>query len=197
MALNIQTKDDATPGLRAFIAGLKNKRPMLRLIGNRVKTLVRDHLIKRSQTVRNKLGAPSSGFWGQAAEKVARAPQTIDQDSVSISLEHPGVGRAFGPVTIRPLAGKKYLTIPLIAAAYNKRARRIKDLFPVFKKGAQVGTLRKRGKDGKAHAWFALVKQVNQKQDRSILPTDQQLEAAGLQGVNDYVTLLMQRKGAQ
>lgn len=197
-AISIQITDTATPGLREMTAALKNRRPMMRLIGNRVKTRVRDHLIARSQTVRNKLGAPSSGFWGQAAEKVARTAPVAGQDSVSLSLNHPGVARAFGPVTIRPLTGV-YLTIPRIAEAYNRRAYRVKGLFFVkTKKGRAFlaeSTGGGRGVKAKLKIWYSLVPVVHQKQDRTILPSDAQLESAALQGVEDYLGLILQRHG--
>ncbi len=184
----------AKPQLAAIMAGLKNKVPMLRMMGNRVRNAVRDHLTVRSLQVRNKLGAPTSGFWAKAARNVARTPITADQTGARISLEHPGVARAFGPVTIKPKPPKKFLAIPVIAQAYNKRAYRIKELFPVFKPGATKGTLRRRGKDGKAVTWFALVPSVVQPQDRTILPSDAAIEHAAEQGAGDYVQKLLEAK---
>lgn len=196
MAFTVTIKDQAAPAVKAFIEGLKNRTPMNRMAANRVRNACREHLILRSLQVRNKLGAPTSGFWAKAARNVARAPITADQSGAIVSLEHPGLARAFGPVTIRPTGGKKFLTIPLIAAAYNKRAYRIKGLFPRIKKGASKGVLSKRGADGSIENWYALVPQVNQKQDRTILPSDAALEAAAIEGVKDYATKLVQASGS-
>lgn len=197
-AITISVTDQVTPEINAIVGRLRNRRPMYRMIGNRVKHLVRDHLIKRSQAVRNKLGAPSSGFWGQAAEKVATTAPVADNDSVTLSLNHPGIARAFGPVTIRPLTGL-YLTIPRIAEAYNKRAYRVKGLFFIkTKKGKAFlaeNTGGGSGVKGKLKIWYSLVPVVHQHQDRTILPADEQIEGAALQGVDDYLGALFAQKG--
>lgn len=191
VSISITIKDQATPEVLRFIAGLNNRAPLNRMIGNRVKNSIREHLQRRSLQVRNKFGAPSSGFWAKAARNVATAPLEVGNEAVSISLEHPGIARAFGPVTIRPKAPRKFLAIPLNAAAYNRRAYRMSDLFARFKPGATKGVLSRRNKDGSIENMYALVPSVTQSQDRSILPSDAAIEAAALEGVQDYANKLL------
>jgi len=193
-SLSIKITDTAKPQLAAIADGLKNKRPMLIMVGNRVRNLIRDHLIQRSLQVRNKLGAPTSGFWAKQARNVSNQKPEVAGDTVAISLEGPGMARAFGPLTIRPKPPKKFLTIPLIAQAYNKRAYRIADLFAVVSRTTGKGVLLRRGKNGVAVPWYALVKQVHQTQDRSILPTDPAITEAAEQGIGDYVEKLLEAK---
>ena len=42
--------------------------------------------------------------------------------NAALMLASAGLARAFGDVEIRPGAGKKFLTIPLVAQAYGRRA---------------------------------------------------------------------------
>lgn len=196
----VTVTNEASPALARLFAGLKNRRPLLRMMGQAVKTLVRAHLVVRSQTKRNPFGAPSSGFWGQAAEAVGRTALATDDTSVTLALNHPGMARAFGDVDIRPRSGI-YLTIPKIAEAYNRRAYRVKGLFFFKSKKGNAFLAEPTGggsgvKSG-LRIWYSLVPRVFQKQDRSILPSDAELQSAALRGADDYVEGLIAAKGGK
>lgn len=180
-------RDRATLPLKNFVASLRSRRDLHRSMGARVRELCRNHLIAISNTRKNALGAPSSRFWGKAAEKVA--PPLADNERALITIHHPGIRRAFEDVKIEPTGGKQWLTIPLIAAAYNRRAYRVKGLFRPGKKSDPKRVLSQRNKDGSLTHWYALVKSVLQKQDRSLLPSDEAFGNAAMQGALDYVNL--------
>jgi hypothetical protein len=198
--MKITLTNEATPQVQTILAGLRDKTRMNRLVGDRVRGYTRDHLIARSMSQRNRLGAPTSGFWRQAAEAVGRGPLAADNEGVSVSLNHPGIARAFGDVTIRPRSGL-YLTIPLIVEAYNKRAYRQRGLF--VWKSKKSGKLflaegiKARGVKGKLRLWYLLVPSVMQKQDSTILPTEQEITSVALGGVRSYIELLLAAKQQQ
>jgi hypothetical protein len=192
IGLQINAVDGASPKLEKFLSGLKQRRGLHQMMGNRVQALVRDHLIKLAgsrHATADRLGATPSGHLGKAAEKVA-SPASVraGEDEAALVINHPGIGRAFHDVTIKPTKSK-YLTIPLIAEAYNRRAYRVPDLFVL--KGTPL--LAKTDGDGKIKVWYRLVKSVRQKQDRTLLPSDEEIRQAALAGVGDYIDLLRGR----
>jgi len=217
MRLLIKIDDFATPRLLAFLAGLKRRAALHRMMGGRVQNVTRDHLIRIANTrhaTANRLGAAPSGHWGKAAEKVTRPEAlTISDDVGELVINHPGITRAFKDITIVPTGGRQFLTIPLIAAAYNRRARTIPGLFRPTRKGARatgfkigadgrkvpiypsdqkMRVLSRNGQGGLVH-YYALVRSVLQRQDRTLLPGDKELQRACKAGILDYVRLL--RKG--
>ena len=93
---------------------------------------------------KNKLGGRRTNFWNKVgntvnngdpnhsnkAEPIVEAPGRVVVTIASPILPHKIKGG-----TIRPVrAGVKYLTIPLVAEAYDKRARRFPDLFVIKSK---------------------------------------------------------------
>lgn len=194
-------RDEATPAAQSFIDGLRSKAGLHEAIGRRALNLTREHFIRIAGTrhdTAERLGAQPSGHWAQAAEKTTMKSTA---EAATISINHPGIGRAAHDVDIYPEG--MYLTIALIAAAYNQRARRVKDLFFVQPKGKDYALLGQRtGKRG-GHAgdfgggvaaavtwWYLLVTHVHQKQDRSLLPSDDEYHQAMSEGVEDYLSYL-------
>ena len=108
-----------------------------------------------------------------------------------------GLGRAFGDVTIVPGTGRTYLTIPACAETYGKVVRDFPAdsfTFAIFKQRSPVLLW---AEDGGTHkkgdvAWW-LRRQVTQKQDRTLLPSDEEYaEGARLVAMN-YITSLRYR----
>lgn len=209
---DISIQDYATPRLQRLIDGLRNPRPLYQMAGARVQECVRDYLIvlagSRHDTAES-LGAQPSGHLGKAAEKVAR-PSALHPipDGISLSLNHPGMSRAFKDVTIRPGPDKKYLTIPAVAEAYNKRAYRFDNLEVLFGKNGPYALaerpqtkVRWRKSKGRTYAaageqrggriFYWLVKSAFQEQDRTLLPEGVDLHNAALAGARDFVNLLI------
>ena len=89
------------------------------------------------------------------------------------NVDIPGAGRAYHDVIIRPVKAKM-LTIPIHSDAFHHSARDFNDLFKP--KGKNILA---RNVNGNLVAMFALAKSAFQKQDSSLMPTDDNL-ASGI-----------------
>lgn len=133
------------------------------------------------------LGAPPSNHWAGAADKVASASAIgSDESAGTLTINHPGIGRALHDVTIRPVSAKA-IAIPVNALAYAHRPREIWDRYKLFikrngKGGSSNGVIMRPGPNGIAIAMYVLVRSVTQKQDRSLLPSDAEFQGAASQG---------------
>jgi len=200
MSLNFAiTIDDAvSPRISAFEDGLENRSDLHARIAEREDNLVRDWFAMLSQT-RHKtafdLGATPSGFWESAYYNTSYEGT---EDAAVVSINHPGIGRVDHDVTITPGAGHKFLTIPLIAAAYNQRAYLVPGLFVLWphEPGKSPVLASHDAKTGEVTAWYALVESVTLHQDRSLLPPDQAFQQEALTGIRDYVDQLLSVKEA-
>ena len=87
----------------------------------------------------------------------------------TVNVDIPGISRAYHDVTIRPIRARA-LTIPIHQSAYGKKAADFNDLFKP--KGKNILA---RNVNGQLVAMFALAKSAFQKQDSSLMPTDENL----------------------
>ena len=85
------------------------------------------------------------------------------------NVDIPGAGKAYHDVIIRPVRAKM-LTIPMHSDAFHHSARDFNDLFKP--KGKNILA---RNVNGNLVAMFALAKSAFQKQDSSLMPTDDNL----------------------
>jgi hypothetical protein len=193
-------KETVTPLLQKVLDGLVDLRTMNEFAGNRVKESIRDHLIRLSgsrHATANRLGGTPTGFLGNAAEQVTVEP---DDFGVTVGVASPAVTRAFSDVTIRAgtqSPGVKYLTIPICGAAYGMRIN--KGMKARFKGGfffrSKKGNLLYGMKlpDKTILLLYALKEQITQKQDRSLMPSDQELNTEALAGIADYLGTLVNK----
>ena len=91
----------------------------------------------------------------------------------TVNVNIAGAGRAYHDVTIRPTHAR-HLTIPIHQSAYGKKVSDFNDLFKP--KGKNILA---RNVNGNLVAMFALAKSAFQKQDSSLMPTDDNL-ASGI-----------------
>ena len=101
-------------------------------------------------------------------------PNKVTQgDSVGVigttNVDIPGAGRAYHDVVIKPVRAR-HLTIPIHQIAYGKKVSDFNDLFKP--KGKNILA---RNVNGNLVAMFALAKSAFQKQDSSLMPTDDNL----------------------
>ena len=89
------------------------------------------------------------------------------------NVDIPGASRAYHDINIRPVRAKM-LTIPMHSDAFHHSARDFNDLFKP--KGKNILA---RNVNGQLVAMFALAKSAFQKQDSSLMPTDENL-ASGI-----------------
>lgn len=217
MGIVISISDYASPMLQRFIDGLDNRSALHRFVGKRAQNTIRDYLIGLAATrhrTATSLGAQPTGHLAEAAEKVSRTNALEDTgDGVAISLEQPGMRRAFEDVEIRPGPGKKYLTIPARSEAYGNRAYRFDTLEVLFGKNGPYALAERAHTDLKWRSknkvkyrdlegsrtvaggmiFYWLVKSVSQEQDRSLLPSNNEIAYAGASGARDYVSMLIDR----
>ena len=152
---------------------------------------VREHRVKRSlekHDTAKRLGANITRFWEMPARGIAVG--SVDESGGNIALKHPGIARAFGDVEIKPGPGKKFLTIPLVAEAYGRRARDIWQEWGLFiprRKTGEKGIIASKSPLGLVTPFYLLVKSVTQKQDRTILPSDNVIKATALLGIKEYL----------
>ena len=105
-------------------------------------------------------------------------PNKVTQgDSLGVigttNVDIPGAGRAYHDVVIKPVRAR-HLTIPIHQIAYGKKVSDFNDLFKP--KGKNILA---RNVNGNLVAMFALAKSAFQKQDSSLMPTDDNL-ASGI-----------------
>lgn len=182
-------KDDITPFFNRLNSKLSpNKRKDLnRHIGARGEELTKGYLLKISKkrhATAQRLGAKPTGFLEKAAESVE---STVGNNFASVLISSPGIGRAFGDITIKPK--KTYLTIPVHKDAYGKRAGEFDNLVFIRNTVKETAVLGRKveGSGEMLEAMYVLVTKAFQKQDRTLLPTDEQYGHAMELGARDYI----------
>ncbi len=188
------------PTIQRFLSMLSGagKVELNRAMAVEVQQATVDHLTRLAASrhdTANRLGAAPSGHLAQAAEKVA-GPQsviTIGTDAAALIINHPGLIRAFKSVTIKPGPGRKALAIPMNALSYNRLASSFGRgaLFILGGGKMDIGKnilALKQAPGMPIVALYYLVKSVTQKQDRTLLPSDQEWRAAAARGALTYIS---------
>lgn len=123
--------------------------------------------LQRHKTA-EKLGAKPTGHLQRASRGIEAAS---DAERAIIRIPRAsGLGRAFYDITIRPGSGKRFLTIPADRRTYGRRAGEFPPGALVFSTvGGRYPALM--FKDSWTVAYW-LVREVTQKQDRTLLPSD-------------------------
>jgi len=198
LQIDVSGDDQVIKLLSRLRSALTDRTALHKSIGGTAELLTRQHLTTLAKTrhaTANKLGAKPSGHLARAAESV-KGDGT--NEAATVSITSPGMRRAFGDVTITPGAGKKYLTIPATAEAYNRRAGSFNDLRLAFFKNGLLALVKaeqssvadRRQSGGRSEVYYWLKKSVTQKQDRTLLPPDDDYTAAAVAGVKSYLRLL-------
>lgn len=111
---------------------------------------------------------PNSKHWDP--DKITAAGQGI-----GVKIDIPGAGRAYHDVTIKPVNGN-WLAIPIYPLVRGISPRNIPGLFrPKRAGGEKTNVLALRTAGGALVFMYALAKQAFQKQDPSLLPSDEQV----------------------
>jgi hypothetical protein len=201
--------DTASPMLRKF-AGMKERAPELNeAMGGEALKVSKNYLTEYSATHPNQLGGPRSDYWSHAADD---AFLTADAHAATLNFPTPGIGRALHDVTITPgtkTSGVKNLTFPAIPQAYNRRAAGVSGLAVFWGKGRAMGLkegeqkTRTRNTKGGAKGstywapragglvWYWFAKSAFQPQKRELLPSNEQLQKASIDGAIVFVNKLL------
>jgi hypothetical protein len=163
------TRDGGRSALRSLKSRLTPE-ALQRVIGPACLELTRRHLLALGP---NKKGWPTTHFYGRAA-RAANLQQTPDGSVIEIPLR--GFRQRYWGGPIRPV-NKRALTIPVAAEAYGKVAGDFPGLVAVRTgQGAFLARGGSAAASQRAQATpqllFALRGAVNQRGDKSILPTD-------------------------
>ena len=139
----------------------------------------------------NRLGATPTNH----LEKVANQIEAASSETSS-TIKIPRASRlraAFGDYLVKPKKPNGFLTIPVAAESYGRRARTFTDLVAlrVGPKNTLILARPKVGVKGQDSltVLYVLVKQAQIKQDRSLLPFDEMRDAA-VQTAGDYIAEL-------
>lgn len=145
-----------------------------------------------------RLGATPTGFRERAAKKIEAGSDA--QAAIVRIPRSTGLGRAFADITIVPGTGRTYLTIPADDETYGKVVRDFpKDAFKfaIFTTARGPAPVLIWAETGGTHtkgevAWW-LRRKVIQKQDRTLLPTDEGYQELGRQRAVVYIASLRYR----
>lgn len=188
-ALQLSVTDDASPVLSGLINALEDPTDLNKAIAARAEVETTNYIRKESASrhkTAERLGANPTGYLERAAQGVS---STGDEEGATVILSGDvgGFARAFGDITIKPKKGK-FLTLPANAAAYGKRASEFDlDLFVFNRHESFAMALGKRTDSGDIDVFYWLRRKVFQRQDRSLLPSDDQYLAAAESGAIFYL----------
>lgn len=188
--MRLEAKVEVSPQLAKLfgVLGEAGKKTMLDGAATRLTADIRSHIRGVGQTHHKSasaLGASPTGHLQKAATSVHKVELG---DAYGVSIESPGFKRVFGPVTIKPKQAQA-LTIPLHAWAYGRRASEVARTMNVFKVKSILAT----DHGGTFTPLYALKKKVTLPQDRSLLPSDQDLIESAKKG---YLAVIERILGA-
>lgn len=185
-------------GFSAFLDALKpgGRRNLYSAAANAVRILVRGHLA-REATVRHssaeRLAATPTGH----LEKAARGTVShADEFGGEVIIPGAGINRAFHDVVITP-KNANALTLPTDSLAYGRRVAEVKALgWTLFRPKGKDFILgskdTKKGYDD-VRCLYVLKKRVQQRQDRSLLPSDAELSSTASRAVMSYLQLVSRK----
>ena len=144
--------------------------------GRGVSNAVKRHLVERDSRGRSD-GLPRIGYYGDAAGGVTTE---VSGNRAVITIHKEGVALHYYGGVVYPTDAKA-LAIPKSPATAGKRPSEIdpdRTKFAlVWPKGEKTGTLRDKETD---EVVYLLVSKAKIKEDKTVLPTDAELESAGM-----------------
>jgi hypothetical protein len=168
----------AAENLQAIRNALADRRPLHAEMAGNALEFTRQYMLgtPRHNTA-TKLGATPTNF--RARNATALSAESDDTAAILRIPRSTGLGRAFGDVTIKPLGGKRFLTVPATAETYGRQAgewpRDTFDFAIIFTHRGPVPVLvwaQAGGRHKKRDVAFWLRREVTQRQDRTLLPPD-------------------------
>lgn len=202
-AVQISTKDNASTELQRLAVGITPAQ-INPVVGRSAVNTYKAHLTGLNSSRPNQLGGARTNFYLGAA----RGTQfRLEGDDVIISINQVGIRQRFYGGTIRPRAGKKFLTLPVHPDAHGKRASEFPGLMLVFGQGGKPIALarpkfrpRARGFVGPqisvaGEILFRLVRKVTQQADETVLPRNELVLARIDREATSYLNRLAARRG--
>jgi hypothetical protein len=168
--------------LEAQIGRLEPKE-ISKIAATRYLELLRRHFrqeVVHRHTSAGRLGASPTGYWANPTTYTELQGETI-------TITKPGIARALREVVIRPRHSRA-LTLPLHAMAYGKRVADLRHTLgkAIYRpKGARILAY---NDDSGLVPLYALVGQVRQPQDPTLLPSEDMVHHA----ISDAISIYMQ-----
>ena len=169
---------DTTVRLGAWVSkvGGAGRKLLFSAAANAVAILVRSHIARLGtwkHASAERIGATPTGFLSKAARGTVH---NASENHGEVVIPSPGFSRAFHDVEIRP-RNAAYLTIPASAEAYGKRAGVLAAHgWKIWRPKGRKFLMGSKGEDPKILYWLA--ESVMQKQDRELLPADEEMQRA-------------------
>lgn len=132
----------------------------------------RQHSPSQHRTA-NRLGATPTGHLEDAYNRIESS-----SSEKAASLWMPGASRlraAFGSYVVRPTGGRKYLTIPVAAEAYGRRAGEIDGLI-FMRVGPNKTPLLAKPDGDRITTYYLLAREASIPEDPSLIPFDRLTE---------------------
>jgi hypothetical protein len=209
MATSIEMENQIGPLLER-VKGAVRTEALNAEIGRTVVGRLQRHFFELDASRPNALGGKRTHFYAEAAKGTQ---YHAGVDEVRVSVNALGLRQRLEGGTIRPVRAK-YLTIPVIAEAYGHRAREFQNLHVIYDRShkpvalaeaPQTTVTRDRRKGAKGfrpvqerpigRVFFLLVKSVQQQADRSVIPSDEELQRTAAQAANNFFGRLARRSG--
>lgn len=180
--------------MQAMRNALARRGPMHARMAVRGQQFTQDYLRKLNRHgSAERLGGKPTGHHQKAAASVEAAH---DEDSAMIRIpRRTGLGRAFGDVLLRPGSGKTYLTIPAHQKTYGRSVRDFPEdtfKFAVLQSWRVFLCLMFVDGPHKGEVGYWLKRQVKQKQDRTLLPSDEGYATVARKAAMEYLNSLLE-----
>jgi hypothetical protein len=196
MKIDLRITDTATARLIKLKADVAARGDLMERLGQRTVEYLKDHFQQREMQggKTRARGWPSQHIWAGIAEATQLAQVTPDTATIRIAsriLAHKITGG-----TVRPGPGKRYLAIPLRAAAYGKSpgGGQVPGLFFLRTKKGRQYLMKKGAKSGPLKAalspWYRLVTSVTHQPDPQALPSFTPLRHSLATRVNTWAAQL-------
>ena len=195
--VSAELADRISPALKSFAEKLEGSQrtEASTAMGEAVQALVVAHLRELAasrHSTAQRLGASPTNYLTEAVNAASDASVVkADGDGVTLHLRHPVISRAFRDIHIEA-KGAGALTIPISAMAYGRRASEF-DLYSFRSKttGNSFLALRQDDRGAKPLLMYLLVRSVTQQQDRSLMPSGDEILDAAASGLSRYVRALI------
>lgn len=205
------TKDQASPALKSVAYGLQPEN-LMPVLARSVSNSVRDHFDDLEGTRPNKMGGERTHYYSGAR---AGTSYTVEGDTATVHVSQVGIRLRYYGGTVE--AGKgvssatgqptKYLTIPATPETYGHRAADFPDMKVLWGKNGPYGlgrveqkmmaTVKSSGPSTKETTiMFWLKASVDIQGDRTMLPSDSELNDALQENFGKYVAMLWRRRAA-
>ncbi len=199
LTIEIRGIDEAEHTLQAVRTALANRGRLHAEMAVTAQQFTQDHLrgLDRHATAQ-RLGGTPTGHYEKSAARIT----AVSDDAAAIVRipRNTGLGRAFGEITIRPRAGRKFLTIPAHQETYGRGPRDFGDdefEFRVIESWMTFLALvwkETSGRHVKGEVAFWLRRSVTQKQDRTLLPPDDEYRGLARDVIIAHIANLVYRQ---